>query len=87
MHAVGKILPRRVQIDAHASVRILENFVKRGCMRLNKRTRSTIRDVLLFEVVRYPPLIDYRPPTVLPVHSKYFIDIVPPPQSLSMIVI
>ncbi len=50
---MAKILPRHVQIDARASVLILQNFVKIGYMRLNKRTSATIRDVPLFEVVRY----------------------------------
>ncbi len=56
MHAVAKILPHRVQmthVRLFKSVLILENFVKRGYMRLNKRMRATIRDVPLFEVVRY----------------------------------
>ncbi len=48
-HAVCKL----THVRLFKSVLILENFVKRGYMRLNKRTRATIRDVPLFEVVRY----------------------------------
>ncbi len=48
-HAVCELTHMRL----FKSVLILENFVKRGYMHLNKRTRATIRDVLLFDVVRY----------------------------------
>ncbi len=51
----SKIL-QAVRIDEHAFIQecaLLENFVKRGYMHLNKRPCAAIRDVRLFEVVRY----------------------------------
>ncbi len=47
------VLCELTHVRLFKSVLILENFVKRGYLRLNKRTRATIRGVLLFEVVRY----------------------------------
>ncbi len=40
-------------VRSFKSVRLLENFVKRGYKRLNERPCAAIRDVRLFEVVRY----------------------------------
>ncbi len=47
------VLCELAHVRLFKSVRILENFVKRGYMRLNKRPCAAIRDVRMFEVVQY----------------------------------
>ncbi len=56
-NAVAKILQRAVQIDARVFIQecayIGKLRRKQGYMRLHKRPCAAIRDVRLFEVVRY----------------------------------
>ncbi len=47
------VLCELTHIRLFKSVRLLENFVKSCYKRLNKRPCAAIRDVRLFEVVRY----------------------------------